>query len=606
MRFLNNCIEEYKSYFPVDWIGNICDWDDESESDIEQNYTSGLQRIDDYIKKCFELVSKSVISGEYIVNEKNIKLGLDEWEHLVENEYSPTVANSFQLDLYKKYQKLDDNLYIIINLYKRLIHVVENKVSQEQHYFIVNAFSTYGRALDIPTLKMLERYIFDLYIIDHCLSYNKRELPNLILLLEHLSEEERSQDVSMRPIFTILKEKCAFLIKKLVYLDGQIEYSINFKNKLLDKHEITTDIFKDFSAYFDFFYKDDYRKDERCVFEWQKLCYDNKASIGQMVLLIKYYKDSDTAHIQQVNKLISEFNRKYKRVYRKYIDREFDIYALNTTKNYMYNCRLSFLMKHNYSFDALLQDMIEIEEIQEETHIKNFYPYRKAVEFIINDIQNDIRNENTIEETILNNKVAKLESYIGKLEDSIRWCKEQNFYPVQLFYNECITYNQDFHLRIFVPSSFSRPINYNQLLEHFNQYKIKAEMLKSEISIQKERLEVEKLKEKIKESERGNIKNLGAFTAIITFLFGCVNIFSNGSDGKITVYEHILHIVCLGLILLFFISCIYFLTLEKERKTIKYFSHLKFWFFGVSAILYAGLLAFILYHNILARDYVFY
>lgn len=599
MRLLNNCIEQYQSTFPVDWIESF-DWSDTSMHIT--HYTDGLQRINDYIVSCFEIICKSVIAGEYIVNESSVKSNLDALYNLIENEYAPNTTNSFQQALYKKYQELDDNLHIVVNLYKRLIHIVENKVSQEQHFFIVTAFDTNGRKLTIPIFQKLE-YVFDLYFKDHCLSYNRHEFPKLILLLERLSKEESLSDEPIKSVFTILKEKCAFLIKKLVYLDGQIEYSINFKNKLIYKSDISTNVFKKFNAYFDFFYRDNYSVNEKFVIEWQKLCYEKKASIGQMVLLIKYYKDSKVATIKQVDRLLAEFNHKYKRIYNKYINRQFDIFALNTIKNYMHNCRLSFLMSHDYSFDMLLTDMATIEEIQDETRIKNFYPYRKAVDFIINDIQNDIQYGNTVEEKILIKKLSKLNEFLAKLEDSIRWCKEQDFYPVQLFYNECITYNQDFHLRIFIPSSFSRPINYNKLLENLDQYKIKAEMLKSEIPILKERLEIEELKEKIQASEKNNIKNLGAFTAIITFLFGCVNIFSNGSEGKITVHEHILHIVCLGLILLFFISCIYFLTLEKEKRILKYFSHIKFWFFGILSVLYAALLAFILYHNIFTKNF---
>ena len=345
------------------------------------------------------------------------------------------------------------------------------------------------------------------------MSYNRHEFPKLILLLERLSKEESLSDEPIKSVFTILKEKCAFLIKKLVYLDGQIEYSINFKNKLIYKSDISTNVFKKFNAYFDFFYRDNYSVNEKFVIEWQKLCYEKKASIGQMVLLIKYYKDSKVATIKQVDRLLAEFNHKYKRIYNKYINRQFDIFALNTIKNYMHNCRLSFLMSHDYSFDMLLTDMATIEEIQDETRIKNFYPYRKAVDFIINDIQNDIQYGNTVEEKILIKKLSKLNEFLAKLEDSIRWCKEQDFYPVQLFYNECITYNQDFHLRIFIPSSFSRPINYNKLLENLDQYKIKAEMLKSEIPILKERLEIEELKEKnlLKESEGAMIVDLDEY-----------------------------------------------------------------------------------------------
>ena len=69
MRLLNNCIEQYQSTFPVDWIESF-DWSDTSMHIT--HYTDGLQRINDYIVSCFEIICKSVIAGEYEIRTSSI------------------------------------------------------------------------------------------------------------------------------------------------------------------------------------------------------------------------------------------------------------------------------------------------------------------------------------------------------------------------------------------------------------------------------------------------------------------------------------------------------------------------------------------------------
>lgn len=315
-----------------------------------------------------------------------------------------------------------------------------------------------------------------------------------------------------------------------------------------------------------------------------------------MILLMKYYKDHKDTIEQQVQNLIAEFDHVYTRILPQFSNRRFDVYALNTLKNYMYNCRLSFRMNHNYTYEKLCSDMIEIEQIQRITHIKNFYPFKKAIAFLIKDIRNDFNNVSYSENTLAQ-KYQALNDYIHKFETAIHWCKEQHFYPVQLLYNECLKKDNNSGLIVFMPSSFSRPINYNKLEDELKQYKSEFGLMKGELNLQKEKARIELLKNEIDASKKSNIEILGLFTAVITFLFGCVNIFSGTNNTIISLSEQILHIMCLGIILLLFVSAIYILTIRRENELKNYLKHPRFILFGLSIIGYIIILAIIVYNT---------
>jgi hypothetical protein len=72
------------------------------------------------------------------------------------------------------------------------------------------------------------------------------------------------------------------------------------------------------------------------------------------------------------------------------------------------------------------------------------------------------------------------------------------------------------------------------------------------------------------------------------------NIFSVDNNATMSFKEQVGHIVCLGLILLLFVNAIYFLTLRKEAAFKEYLKHPRFYAFGLSAIFYVALLAFLL------------
>lgn len=585
---INKILKEYQAFFSVDWIESL-DWSDQTKSEI--SYKEGIKHIDEFSESFFVAFSKSVISGEYLVRE-NLLQDLKDFSSIVENDYPPISASELKSKLYREYQRLDENILITINGYRQLIYIVSNKISQEYHKLLVNAFSTNGKKVTNEHFLALHTYVFYIYTIDHMLSYDKEDIQAIILIKENLTEDEPKQSALIRPIYQLLKDKCSFLIKKLVFFDGTAEYSINFETKIIDKGSISAEYLRDFDKYFEFFHRRQYSDYEPLVSEWEKNCLKRKAKLGQMILLMKYYKDHKDTIEQQVQNLIAEFEYVCTKIQPKFSNRIFDAYALNTLKNYMYNCRLSFRMKHNYTYEKLCSDMLEIEQIQLVTRIKNFYPFKKAVAFLIKDIRNDFANCVSSEEVLMQ-KYQALNDYIYKFETAIHWCEEQHFYPVQLLYNECLKKDNSSGLIVFMPSSFSRPINYNKLEDDLKQYKSELGLIKGELNLQKERARIELLKNEIDASKKSNIEILGIFTTVITFLFGCVNIFSGTNNTTLSLSEQVLRIMCLGLILLLFVSAIYLLTMRREKQFMDYLRHPRFIFFGLSIIGYILILVVI-------------
>lgn len=135
-------------------------------------------------------------------------------------------------------------------------------------------------------------------------------------------------------------------------------------------------------------------------------------------------------------------------------------------------------------------------------------------------------------------------------------------------------------MMVFTPSSFCRPIDYLKLDEIIERFRTDSMTLDSEILLYKEELEILELKNSIEKNKKSYIEILGIFTGLVTFLIGCITIFTNVENPKVSLFEKIEHISLLGIIVLLLINGGYFLTSEVKCKSFK------FWFFLITSILY--------------------
>ena len=192
--------------------------------------------------------------------------------------------------------------------------------------------------------------------------------------------------------------------------------------------------------------------------------------------------------------------------------------------------------------------------------LPNFYPYKKVISFLLDHIKTCIKKENDIQD--IENKKSYLDTLIPKLEEAYKWCKNYLFYPFQLMKRDCTIPIKELNIILFSPSTFSRPIKYDELLDQINDCKADSTALDIEIQMYKERQNLLDIKKEINASRKTYIEILGIFSGIITFLFGSIQLFGR---ADISYTQSLTNILALGLVLCIFIALIT-ITISLEKK----------------------------------------
>lgn len=581
---LEELINRTKELFPVDWLEKY-DWINISSDELCSLYAT----IEEYINEAFVIFARSILSGEYVRSATFINI-LDRLIEVVcqetNGENSPDNKNSVQV----YYSEISSLLKFNINRYKHFLTKLDNRYEVSSPKYIVNAFSI-GDKGETHVMSGYFDVLFDIVKYDHLLSGDKESIRTLILHHSFIKKnlDEYPYEKNLKKVIEILDQKSLFLLKKLLIEDAnEFNYLIDFKPHHYSVSSCEVNFFSEFDTAFEFYRSNKYREDSYVRDLYQKSL-DEKLRMSDMALLMKYYKDFTDTSLFQIEKLIEQFKKKYTQLYKQNKSRKYDVYALHTLKNYMYNCRLSFkISRTEYTFDELEKDMQEIANIQNATGILNFYPYQKAIEFITNEIEKkkDLSRQTTEQ------YLKRLDFYLRKCEDAINWCEEQCFIPIQNIYEESIANVENFG-HVLVPSTFCRPINYAKRRHVLSGYKTQALFLRNELSLREEREEIEAIKQQIDKSHWKNIELLSIFTAIITFLFGTVSFMANGVNTNIT--QQIFNIVAIGVVLLLFVSAIAVVTMQRENEHRDYWKHPRLYFLVVSMLVFIGLLVYILW-----------
>ena len=116
-----------------------------------------------------------------------------------------------------------------------------------------------------------------------------------------------------------------------------------------------------------------------------------------------------------------------------------------------------------------------------------------------------------------------LDSYLGKFDKNIDWCKSHCFYPVQLLLNECIVYIEND--KLFLPSSISRPIDYEKLERVRESFRVDIEYIRNSVIYIKDKIDTETIKEELKNIEKRYLEIGGVLIGVVTFLFGSITYF---------------------------------------------------------------------------------
>lgn len=570
--YIIDCINNYKKSFSPDWINHLS-WEEESSI---ISFQSGRITIEQFINSSFILLTKSVLSGEYLFASTKERLIKFEQLLSIDSNPDPGSNNKFKNDLLKSFVNMNLDFNHAIKHYRKLINIVEDKVEPSNNDLLFSAFSKLRSSYKNNLYYSFEHHVIGLALKDHLLFFEDDIISKLILLREELQQIPIDNNIEITEIYKALLLKCTYLLKKLISRSNNLEYSLDFKRCIINIDDYDIDTLKELYENFEFLYGQRNLIYNQKIKKWQENYIQKKSKLSELIMLMKYYQ-KDNGSKEQINNLLLNFNEVYDKIYIKKIKNGFDRYALDTIKNYLYNSRFAYLINHKISFNKLQEELNVIDLVQKETYIQNFHPYKKAINYLISLIQNELNNNNI---DFINFQVEFLNELIDKFEKSINWCSKRNFYPFQLMHNECFCkYN---NIDIFIPSSYTEPINYQELYNELSEYKFILISFKGQLEILSEKKEVLLMRDQMKLSEKRYLEILGAFTAIITFLFGCVNFFSTAKSVRDLTFSSF----GLGIILLLFSSMIYFLTIPRMANFYDYLKHPRFWFFSLSSIIY--------------------
>ena len=357
-------------------------------------------------------------------------------------------------------------------------------------------------------------------------------------------------------------EKVVFLLKKLSYFSDkkEIKFNCDFEEETFDinSKEYPDGDFR--SYYLKYINTEEIKESE--VKAWQNNLRKDDVPMWNVALLTRYYIKK-ACSVELIDDLIKLEEKRYQdsiRLDDNIVNRYFD----KSLRNYMFNSRFSYLCQFDkdYSFGSMKKDIEKIEAVQNETLIFDYHPYQKAIEFIITFLERKISNINKGEELLT--YMDFLKKCYEKFKINIDWCKNNQSYYIQMSY-DFSSLNKGDSFSVFYPSSFCRPLKYYKLDEFIVQYNTKISFLEYQVNHIEERYEMMEAQDKIGAMEEKNIKNMGLFMSVMTFLVGMLSIFiGNGKD--VSIFSKMQYVVALGVILLLFV-CLGYLFIE--RKSLK-------------------------------------
>ena len=569
--YIEKVIANYEELFPLDWITSL-------EGRQEQSYRDGERQIDNFIEIFFIAFSKSILSGDYIIRSTD---GLETLVSLCTEEMVYDPNNQPKAKLQRSFVCLNKNIIDFSNLYRLNIQGLNEKWSLFNDSYIIDVVSRKSSDATSPLFEALKNIML-ICFAEYAFAYSEETIRKLILRKDTLQKISASQsNTEIIDIVKLVCEKVDYLLLKYAYYSDHksIKYRLDLTSQTI-KFEGSGSRFLSCQRYNYFLEPNSIPRG--IVQQWQTNCYLKKARIWEMVLLMRYYTKiaRNEKQIEILTKQFDDFAIKMKM---RSDLRLFDLYALNTIINYIYNCRLSFLVStKQMQFDDLVKEIEKIESIQSTTGVNNYHPFLKVAEYLSGYIRNEMSYREDIY-LILKHK-QYYDKIFEKLQNAYQWCRKNQFYPFQLWYNECLDTINDIKIVVFTPSAFCRPIKYNELDDQIKRLKQELLSLDSELQLYKEEQEILELKQSIDKTKKSYTEILGIFTGLITFLIGCITIFTNVENPKVPLYEKIEHISLLGIIVLLLINGGYFLTSEIKCKSFK------FWFFMITSLIYIAVL----------------
>ncbi len=563
--YSNRIFETFRSTFPEDWLNSIKDLTDETK--IEWLY-----KIDQFQYLMCENFSKFVLSGDFFITKK------EKLEKLFSQTYKeeiPAIKDNQTLEakLIQHYTDLLADIQESITLIKYHSSICSKKFNATTNKKSINAIKYNKRRVARNRLVDLLKLICDICWYEYNLSYENDSIEQLLSFKEALKDISSDKNfLRLNSVINPTIEKVQLLLEKLSHLSSEKEISYSI-NSIINTIKISpkTENIRDFrNLYLKFFNPNSII--EETIRQWQKEALQENVDMWKYALLMRYY-NKVTKSEEQINNLLKLSERHYEDHLKDNKDNYIEDYANRSFRNYMHNSKFSFMCnKDEYDFKHMKDDLKKIEQVQSETFIFNYYPYLKATQYTINYIEEEISENTKLSKEELKKSLNFLHHCYNKFKENLEWSYTNQPYLIQMRFNFCrIDSNIELgetdtnNFKVFYPSSFCRPIDFEKVKEINIKLRTQIALLDYHVKHIDEKLELINAQEKIKKIEQKNLEYLGLFSTLMTFLVGLLSIFI-GNNGNVSIFEKMEYVIALGGILTILLIVGYILINDKITK----------------------------------------
>lgn len=581
-KYTQELFEEFKKKFPTGWIDSL-GWD--TKAGRVKTAKAGIELIWDFEGKMFSMFAKLILSGDHLINET---ARLKELLDLTIEDVVTDSTNTSKRKLQIKYQDLLNDIHDSIYLVRYHDMLTRKRYEQIEKNEFIRAIPYDIQRENRNELVQLLEIICDVCWAEYEFSYDEGYIRNLLMLREKLKSQKKGKTPDQIRFIDASMEKLEVLLCKLSIFatDKTIIYDYDFNVNTISLANSSQFKEDDFRAYFiDFMDVERISSDK--IREWEKSLDPKQETVKLWiyVFLMRYYVKKNKSR-KKINDLVRLNDRHCKESEDK-AENIVNKLAGRSGRNYMYNSRFSYKCQSlkSYTFKEMKRDLSEIENIQEETYIRNYHPYQKAIEFIINNIREGLKSLKDNMDS-LNEQLYYLEECFEKFKNNVDWCKKNQPYFLQLRYNFSTIHikgEKEDDIDVFYPSSFCRPLQFSRLEKQILDFRNEIAFLKFEVTHHVEKIEFVEAKKKINTFEKKNLEYIGLTTSAMAFLVGLLSIFI-GNDGSVSIFTKMEYVTALGLILLLFVCVGYFMVSDIKEKCKPFI----FGFLSAIALAYIG------------------
>lgn len=493
----------------------------------------------------FDCINYSILCGEYVVVD-NFDKKLNILKNKIEN-LRPSFMAPDEDVAWATVDEFGKNCLGPIGLgiayYKEFYFSIKRKLQITDKDYLYQYHSEIANVLDKNefdrnssiNLKILQANIF-VARADHFLSNNSS-----FNALFSLNRDLKGK-LNVRPYSMLIRSKCGFLLAKLMLRkqqenDSKTIYVIqDNKDKPLSVDGFVEPFFQDIIKYVESHYQIDKNWKQNITGDFEHLKDLDTSSPSTKLLelhrLIKYYKDVGP-NIQLLSGIRKEIEKRFAKAKKE--QDKYNVYALSICLNYAINNEFSAVCeKSNSLFEDVETFYVEVLKIQTETHIKNFFPQYKFLEYIVKQLKNTIKDRKALEAITSTRRLFDVANgIVDKYEDHVKWTVSNYKYVYQLPLDESFVEidNPDAAIdKMYLFSSFLLPLPENKNVEEFETLHSEVKAMETSIAVLENiNEEIEKTKavtKDIKEREARMMEILGIFTAVVTFAAASVQGFT--------------------------------------------------------------------------------